>query len=272
MLIIVVKIISMLVYPAGFSFLLVVLGLVLSKKGPEKYQSAGRKLMALGCIVFFLFSNSWIAQKIGRSLEWRVPGPEKFEHVDGVIVLGGCLEAQISPRRTVEVASTGDRLLFGGYLLKQGYADWVICSGGALWDKGDVPTEAHSMKEMLMRLGVSEDQIILEPKSRNTLENATKSLPLVVNQEAKSVYLVTSASHMARSLAVFQKQAEIMNLKELEIIPAPCDFYHVHDPSPPPWYFILLSSIVPSAEALNENTKYIHEYYGMIYYKLRGWI
>jgi uncharacterized SAM-binding protein YcdF (DUF218 family) len=232
----------------------------------------GKKLMALGCIVFYLFSNSWIAQKIGRSLEWRVPGPEKFEHVDGVIVLGGSLQAQILPRRTVEVASSGDRLLFGGHLLQQGYADWIICSGGGLWEKGDVLSEAHSMKEMLMRLGVGEEQIILEPKSRNTLENATKSLPLVVNQKAKSVYLVTSASHMARSLAVFQKQAKIMNLTELEIIPAPCDFYHVHDPFPPPLYFVLLSSIVPSAEALYENTKYIHEYYGMLYYKLRGWI
>ena len=128
------------------------------------------------------------------------------------------------------------------------------------------------MQEMLAWMGVAPEQITLDVTSRTTYENARESLPLARDRGARSVHLVTSASHMPRSLAVFRRQARRLGLEDLEIIPAPCDYLVIDPEKWPPWYYRLVGSILPSAEALDRSTRMIHEYYGLVAYRLCGWL
>ncbi len=272
MFILIVKIISKLVYPAGLSFFLVLLGLALMKFGKDKLKRWGKRFAVLGLLVFYVFSNSWVAEKVGRSLEWKIQMPDPMVRADGIIVLGGAIQKKVKPRVIAELSDAGDRLIYGGYLMKEGLGEWIICSGGNVGTGVTKQTEAHAMKEILLRLDIKEKDILMEDQARNTLENATLSLPMAKEMGAQSIYLVTSASHMPRSLAVFKKQASELGLNDLKIIPAPCDYVNVEPEVLPPWYYQLASWILPDASALADNTKFIHEYYGLIYYKIRGWI
>ncbi|MBW2619063.1 MAG: YdcF family protein [Deltaproteobacteria bacterium] len=93
-----------------------------------------------------------------------------------------------------------------------------------------------------------------ETLSRDTFENARQTAELLTGGP---FVLVTSASHMARSLAVFHRLG-------LDPIPAPTD-YLIADPAPVFWY-------LPSLKALEIAHIVLHEYLGLVWYKLCGWI
>jgi uncharacterized SAM-binding protein YcdF (DUF218 family) len=86
--------------------------------------------------------------------------------------------------------------------------------------------------------------------------------------EVETALLVTSALHMPRSLAIFEKQG-------FEVIPAPTDYEAVwadldEDEIPSPIYW--LQNMMPSATALELTTRTLKEYLGILIYGLRGWL
>ena len=86
------------------------------------------------------------------------------------------------------------------------------------------------------------------------------------------MFLVTSASHMPRSLGIYKKQAEQLGIEGLEIIPAPCDYTFIDPEKYPPLFYRVAMNLLPNAGSLRISTQILHEYYGMVYYWLRGWI
>ena len=83
-------------------------------------------------------------------------------------------------------------------------APLLLLSGGSLWTR---PTEAEQMRGVLSEWGVPDGAMILEDESRNTRENAVASLRLMQQRGLRRALLVTSAFHMPRALAIFQKEA-----------------------------------------------------------------
>ena len=273
MLFVLSKIATWLVYPLGLCFLLAAVGLALTGWGrAPRSRTWGWRLLAAGLVILYLASNTLLTGLLIRSLERQVLPPDPLPRADGVIVLGGGITSRVWPRSGPEVNEAGDRLLHGANIVREGLADWMVCSGGSGEIALAVQTEAEAMQEMLAWLGVKPEQIILDLRSRTTYENAVESLPLVRDRGAKSVLLVTSAAHMPRSLAVFRGQARRLGMEDLEIIPAPCDFLEIDPEKRPPWYFRLAQGLVPSAESLDRSTRMMHEYYGLVAYRLRGWL
>ena len=273
MVILLVKIVSAIVYPTGMAFFLLAVGMGLWRWGrSERWQGRGRVVALAGLAVLYLFSNGLVAEQLARSLERQHLPPDPMPHADGVIVLGGGISPRAFPRQTAEVHDAGDRLLYGAHLLRDGHADWMVCAGGGGELSYIEQTEAEAMQEMLAWMEVDADQISLDTSSRNTRENAAESLPLAVDRGARSLFLVTSASHMPRSLGIFKKQAEQLGIEGLEIIPAPCDYTFIDPEKYPPWYYRVAMNLLPNAGSLRVSTQMLHEYYGMIYYWLRGWI
>ena len=78
----------------------------------------------------------------------------------------------------------------------------VIVSGGAVTG----PAEGPVMAEWLAARGVDRDRIVVEPEARYTLDNAERTAPLVAACGAGEVTLVTSDSHMTRSLALLRRE------------------------------------------------------------------
>ena len=114
-------------------------------------------------------------------------------------------------------------------------------------------------------LGVPKDVIVKETEAANTREHARNLYPMLQERGFRRVLLVTSAIHMPRSVGVFHKLCP-----EIEFIPAPTGFRVVEGP-PKPWYQ-MLPSLLPTPRSLLNFCEVEHEYVGMAYYKLRGWM
>jgi uncharacterized SAM-binding protein YcdF (DUF218 family) len=82
------------------------------------------------------------------------------------------------------------------------------------------------------------------------------------------ILLVTSAMHMPRSVAIFERQG-------FEVTPAPADFLatwgeegRTVESGMVSW----LLKVIPNAERLDFSTRALREYIGIFIYRLRGWL
>ena len=66
-------------------------------------------------------------------------------------------------------------------------------------------SEAEGMKRYLESLGISQDRLILEDRSRNTIENILFFRDLLP-EGCRSVCIVTNNFHLYRGLALARKQ------------------------------------------------------------------
>jgi uncharacterized SAM-binding protein YcdF (DUF218 family) len=133
-------------------------------------------------------------------------------------------------------------------------------------ERGSTPAE--EMTELLLLLGVPESAIWQQPGSQNTYEDALYSAEILAENGIDEVILVTSALHMPRSKALFEKQ-------EITVIPAPTDFTVTEQnwsSTFDPLLGEFLIHLMPNASALNLTTNVLKEYIGMVVYSLRGWI
>jgi uncharacterized SAM-binding protein YcdF (DUF218 family) len=181
-----------------------------------------------------------------------------------ILVLGGATSPKIPPQPTVQLSRTGNRVVYGAYLFRQGKAPIVICSGKAT-EAAAACSAAEDMAEVLEMLGVPKSAIITETQASNTYEHTTYVGPLLRQKGVNRVLLVTSAMHMPRSMLVFRKQCP-----DIDFIAAPTDF-RITETSPVPWYRQTLA-LVPVPGNIVLFTAAMHEYFGIAYYKLRGWI
>ena len=95
-------------------------------------------------------------------------------------------------------------------LYTEGFAPWVIVSGGAgkLTEDMFTKPEAEIFKDVLVNGGVPESKIIVEPKSANTGENVrfTYSLLNSIGVAFDSFILVQKPYMERRTYATFKKQ------------------------------------------------------------------
>ena len=167
----------------------------------------GLALAALCLAMLWLFSTPWLAGTLAEHLESQYPpvAVEATPSADAILVLGGAVVAANPPLQPhLSLKNAADRVWHAGALYRAGKARWVLLSGGNQPGYEDQPPEAQAMREMLRVLGVPDDAMRLEGRSRNTRENAAFSRDLVQAVRARRVLLVTSAMHMPRALATFR--------------------------------------------------------------------
>jgi uncharacterized SAM-binding protein YcdF (DUF218 family) len=92
------------------------------------------------------------------------------------------------------------RLDRGIRLFQQGAAPLLILSGGGA---GAVP-EAQIMRRMALARGLPEQALLVEPGSRNTVENARETARLLHSRGLVSVLLVTDRVHLPRAALLFR--------------------------------------------------------------------
>jgi uncharacterized SAM-binding protein YcdF (DUF218 family) len=114
-------------------------------------------------------------------------------------------------------------------------------------------SEAALMREFLVNLRVSDQNIVVEERSRDTYENGKAVQRLKLK---RPLILITSAGHMPRTLKVFRALG-------MRPLPAPCDFKAKMNAKDP-------LRIFPSAGALGGSTAAIYEYLGTWWYKITG--
>jgi len=169
---------------------------------------------------------------------------EDIRKADVIVVLGG----GIDEGRYLSLVSS-HRLLRGTQLYFEGKAKKILLSGG---DPGKAGVaEAMVMAQEARRLNIPEQDIIIEKHSNRTHEQAGEIKKIAKSQRWENLLLVTSYSHMKRSLMAFERAG-------FKVYPAPADPYekYVDDPIGRLRLFKLI----------------IYEYGGIVYYKIRGWI
>jgi uncharacterized SAM-binding protein YcdF (DUF218 family) len=224
-----------------------------------------RVCFVLAAAVLVVCGNGWIVGALTKHLEWQNLPLNPVPQADCILILSGGTVSRIPPRPTIEITDGGNRVLYGAYLYRQGKAPRVVCTGGLANAATGHRAYADDMADMLGMLGVPEEAIIKETKAGDTHENATRVLPLLREQGFKHVLLVTSAMHMPRSVGTFRRLCP-----GIEIIPAPTDF-RATERIPAPWYH-RITGLIPTPRHLLDFSEVMHEYLGMAYYRLRGWM
>jgi uncharacterized SAM-binding protein YcdF (DUF218 family) len=258
------KLLPLFVYPLGLACMLLLLAMA---AGKDTRARAGFIITAIA--VLWLSSTTGFSNLLARSLEWRYPAPKEIPAADVMVVLGGGTEPAASPRPSVEVNGAGDRVLYAASLFRSGKAKHILLSGGNIaWLNDGSTTPAEDMASILTSIGVPEEALWLETESQNTYENALFSKKILAENEINRILLVTSALHMPRSVALFEKQG-------LEVIPLPVDFTITEKESPHDRSDALLAKIIdviPQVSNLSLTTNAMKEYIGFFIYKLQGWL
>ena len=224
-----------------------------------------RVLLSLGLGLLLICGNGWVVEILGKQLERECKQVQDIADGDCILVLGGGTVPPVFPRRFVEVSEAGDRIIYASRLFRMGKAHRVICSSGVATGGLAARAPAEDMADLMEFFGVPREAIILEKASGNTREHARNLAPVFLDRGFKRVLLVTSAMHMPRSIRVFRKQCP-----GVEFIQAPTDF-RVVEPVAGPWYREI-AAVIPTPSNLHLFTEFAHEYLGMIYYRMRGWI
>lgn len=161
-----------------------------------------------------------LADSLLLPLETRFSKPTPLpQNIDGIIVLGGGEKLKQSLSwHTQELGDAGDRFI-GAAVLAKHYPDApIIYSGGSnlLQAVQNGQDEANIAQRILTAIGISKGRLIIESQSRNTAENFLL-LKTKLPKPDGTYLLVTSASHMPRSVGVARKQA-------INVIAYPVDY------------------------------------------------
>jgi uncharacterized SAM-binding protein YcdF (DUF218 family) len=147
------------------------------------------RVFALLAALLAMSAGIWFSHPVWFPKIWRhlLVIDSQPEKADAIVLLGG--ESQARP---VEAAR----------LFKAGVAPLVLIIG-----TGDTPTNRRA----LIKEGVPPDRIMVETKSRSTLQNADFAKPLLEKAGVRQAVLVTSSFHARRALTTFQQRIPGVN-------------------------------------------------------------
>jgi uncharacterized SAM-binding protein YcdF (DUF218 family) len=172
-----------------------------------RFASLGRKLVIASVLLLVICGLSPLGNLLLYPLVQRFPPWDASRGApDGIIVLGGSIQADLSVAHgTPVVIGAPDRLIAAAGLAHRYPNARILFTGGSAKLISNGAREADFASAIFESLGIDKSRLIMERDSRNTLENAVFSKALVVPKEGERWLLVTSASHMPRSVGLFRK-------------------------------------------------------------------
>ena len=259
------KIVQFLIEPLNLLFLisgLALFFLILRK------PIATKLFLWFSVIGFILVGYAPIPQSLARILENsiekvdinKMPG----EQIAGIIILGGAIRGEdiAIDRGEVSIYSAAERVTKGLELIRRYPNLPFFFSGFSGRVTPRAMSEADAFKQLIAEQGLAEitqSTAYYENQSRNTYENAVYSKKMIDQLEVGnpsiktgSWLLVTSATHMPRSVKIFEKQG-------IRIIPIPVDYRTSYTLQ---WREFNIAG----GAALWNNL--LHEYIGIVAYKL----
>ncbi|TCD10333.1 YdcF family protein [Pedobacter frigidisoli] len=235
------KILLFVIKPLIWVSILIIWGIL------TKNQRRKQRLIVTAFAVLFLFSNGFIVGKLTNAYEADYPKEQKF---DVGIVLGGF--SSLNDRNNkIAFNAAGDRLFQAISLYKNGEIAKILISGGNGNLIDTTAKEANNVVDYLKLIGIPDSAILIETRSRNTIENARYSLTLIdkTNPKAK-ILVITSAWHIPRAKLIFDKQSK----SKIEYYPT--NFSGSTE-------FDLGDYIIPSASALSTWEMLFKEWIGL---------
>jgi uncharacterized SAM-binding protein YcdF (DUF218 family) len=212
-----------------------------------KSRSWGRKVLFLLHLMLWLSLLAVLliaCTPLTRYMLAPLAVPEEVREADLIVVLGG----GVNQGRYLNWVSS-HRMVRGVQLYFDGKAKKILFSGGIMGQA--TVSEAAVMAQEARRLRVPAEGILQEKKAKNTHEQAVEVKKIADSLQAKSILLVTSFSHMKRSLMAFEHAG-------FKVYPASADPNEKYADS--------------ALGRLGLFPPLLHEYGGIVYYKMKGWI
>ncbi len=207
------KLISMWLMPLPFCCLLITFGLVIS------YWRAqiGRAMAFSGVALLILFSWQPFANSVLYPLEHQSPSFDISQPVDAIVVLGNCHQVNDEIPPMAQLCGTGLYRLMEGYRIWQANPEAELLLSGYAGNESRPYAEVAA--ELALSLGIPKEKIRLFPTAKDTQQEAELTAPFLKD---KTFALVTSASHIQRSINWFEQQR--IEGQGLKPIPAPAFF------------------------------------------------
>ncbi len=236
------KTVSFFVEPYGLVILFFFVGLYFLYK--SRFTKA-KIFLSFSFVLLFLFSYPPFSNLLVENLE-DVYG--KFETTDANIsyihVLGNGNNDDTTQPLSSMIGNTSLKRVVEGVLLQKKYSNAKLILTGYSSDSNISCAEINS--QMVLALGVAKTDIIINPKPKDTKEEAIFAKSIVGD---KPFILVTSATHMLRAVKLFRDNG-------LNPIPAPTDFKKQN---------IKSFWMKPDIESFENSQVAMHEYIGLMW-------
>lgn len=219
----------------------------------RRHRRTAVSLIAVSTLTLYGLSTPWAGSALLRSLETAPPvTAEALSRVDAIVVLGG--------GRRLAAAEFGGDTLSGLSLERLRYAARLHrASGRPLLVTGGMPDGGTVSEGALMRDTLVHDFGIgprwVETASQTTWDNARLSAPLLKSDGVRRIALVTHAWHLRRAAPQFAAQG-------FTVVPAGVHFSTPRIDS--------ALSLLPSPQGLRDSAFALHEWLGILWYKLRS--
>src|SRR5580698_870158 len=228
---------AMLLPPMGL-LLLAILGAVLLAL---RFRRTGWSCLAVGLGLLSLLSVSVVSDALTRLVAGYAPlNPANTTGAQVIVILGGTGGRNHAPEYGGGPAVALDlleRLDYGAWLSRQTNLPILVTSD---------PSNARQMAASLTR-DFQVPPRWVDSNSHDTFENARNSAAMLRADHVGSILLVTSSTHMVRSVREFAATG-------LKVTAAPVQMQTRHED--PPWRYL------PSAEGMQRSNRAIYELLG----------
>jgi uncharacterized SAM-binding protein YcdF (DUF218 family) len=202
------KIFWMLFSPAPLLLCAAMVGVLLTF---SRFRRFGRALALVSILMLLVLAMTPIGLLLAEPLENRFPQPpENMPAPDGIIILGGTIRGDESMSRGQVIFEDGERVVQAAILARRYPKARLVFTGGSgrlrTAPGEEASLEALETKRLLTQLGVDPARVTLEDRSRNTIENARFTAQIVHPQPGQRWLLVTSAFHIPRAMALFERE------------------------------------------------------------------
>ncbi|MDA8140232.1 MAG: YdcF family protein [Desulfobacteraceae bacterium] len=234
--------------PGIFIVVFLVSGWIL---GGKKNKAAWLCLGMAGFI--WIFSVGPTADFLMRRLEAGFPIPNNPK-ADVIIMLGGSTFDKAPDLSGIGAPGPGtmERMVTAARLQRR-LGVPILASGGNVFAHDG--SSARLAKRFLVDLGIDDEKIIVEDRSRDTFENARYSKAICDHYGFKAPVLVTSGYHLKRAMHCF-------NQVGLKVVPFPCGL------TTWPHKELTWRSFLPNAASLETTAEALHEWLGLLFYQI----
>lgn len=250
----------LLMQPIGFAWLLSIILILVAWRRRQRFIAS---LSGILFLVLTVVGSTDVPGWLLRQLEkpWAGFRPAEVPACDAIVVLGGGTEPSRFEVGEVHLTRAADRIHMGMELARLGKAPVMVFGGGEGKFEDSTKREADLARDWMQTwkpAGVSE--VLSLGGCLHTRDEGMKVAALAKERNWKRVLLVTSANHMNRALAVFEKAG-------LDAIPAPCNFLTSISTVPSPF-----RPSVPSWQGFEKLSIWLYETAGVAMYRRRGWM
>ena len=248
------KTFDVLLMPLTMAFIAIVYATVI------KNRTRSRWIIGVSLFFLYLMSSPIIVNAL---LKWWETKSEPIStgYDVGVVLTGGIIKRYDYSTKEVWLGKSGDRAVQAFELYRLGKIKKIIISGGegSFLKNKHTTSENDGIRQYLIYSGVRAEDIIQEPKARNTRDNAVYSAKLLREQfKTNKCVLITSAFHTPRAIGCFKKES-------IKVIAFPSHYLQEN-------YDLWIDKFFPSEEALVAFYFVWHEMVGFAMYKVMGYI